>query len=83
MIRFRQEELDGLVETLRDQPGFITAAIVPSGSGDVLIEALRRELRDLKFEEVLAPRERPMTLGARATQLGQYRDGRVFLLRLD
>ncbi len=82
MIRFNQDELDGLVETLRDQPGFITAAVVPAGSGDALIEGLRAELEDLKLE-VAAPRERAIDLGAKAAQLGRSRDDRVFILRLD
>ncbi len=82
MIRFEQEELDGLVEALRQQPGFITAAVVPAGSGEALIEVLRAELPELKIE-IGAPGKRPTVLGARATELGKNRDEYLYLLRLD
>jgi hypothetical protein len=82
VIHFHQDELDGLVDTLRNQPGFITVAVVPAGSGDALLERLHERLGDLEIE--VAPRhERPVTLGTRATRLGQDRDGYVFVLRLD
>lgn len=82
MIPFNQDELDGLTESLRDQPGFITAAVVPSGAGDVLLERLRQDLQQLKF--VIAARdERPLHLGEQATQLGQRPDDHVFVLRVD
>ncbi len=82
MIHFDHDELDGLVESLRKQPGFITAAVVPAGSGDALIDRLCTELGNLKIE-VAGPPERPIRLGAKATELGQARDGHVFILRLD
>lgn len=82
MIRFDQEEFDGLVESLRHQPGFITAAVVPAGSGGALIDRLRDALGDLEIE-IAAGGNRPVALGARAAALGQSRAAHVFILKLD